>query len=139
MAIDDELDLLRRSPIFANVPASRLRLLALGSDHVEFAPGDVIFEAGDPSDSVYIILAGKLAVSDWAIELRYIVGIVGALLHKPCIATIRAETEVRALRVSRHMLLELVSQCPHTSLALMGELARIIELMALNAAEGAHV
>lgn len=139
MAIDDELDLLQRSPVFASVPASRLRMLALGSDHMVFKPGQAIFEAGDPSEMVYIILSGRLALSDWAFELRYIVGIVGALLHKPYVATVRAETEVRALRVSRTALLDLATNCPHTAMAVMKELARVIELLAMRQpAEEAH-
>lgn len=130
MAIDDELDLLQRSPVFSGVPISRLRMLALGSDYMVFKPGQVIFEAGDPSEMVYIILSGRLAMSDWAFELRYIVGIVGALLHKPYVTTVRAETEVRALRVSRTALLDIAAHCPHTALAVMKELARVIELLA---------
>lgn len=135
MAIDDELGLLQRSPVFENVPASRLRLLALSSDYMVFQPGEVIFEAGDPSDTVYLILSGRIGIPDSAFDLRYVVGIVGALLHKPYIATVRAETEVRALRVSRQSLLDLVTKCPHTSLALMSELARVIEHMAESKAE----
>jgi CRP-like cAMP-binding protein len=130
MTIDDELDLLQRSPVFAGVPASRLRLLALGSDSMTFQPGEAIFEAGDLSDKVYLVLSGRLSASEWAFELRYIVGIVGALLHKPYVATVRAETEVRALCVPRQSLLDLATKCPHTSLALMTELARMIELLA---------
>ena len=56
MQLKDEVDLLRRVPLFAGVAPSKLKLLAFTSDRVSYRPGDVLFKQGDPGDAAYVVL-----------------------------------------------------------------------------------
>ena len=46
MSLNDEFECLRKVPMFANVDAARLKLLAFTSDRLVFAPGEAVFRQG---------------------------------------------------------------------------------------------
>lgn len=54
--------LLRDVPIFASVPPRDLTMLASMMETEEFRPGDVVCAAGDPADTVHVIVFGSLSV-----------------------------------------------------------------------------
>ena len=64
MSIQNEVELLRRIPLFAQIETSRLKLLAFTSERLAFDAGAVLFSEGDRGDSAYLILkGGKVDVS----------------------------------------------------------------------------
>ncbi|NND37889.1 MAG: cyclic nucleotide-binding protein, partial [Gammaproteobacteria bacterium] len=46
MSLQEEVDLLRRVPLFAKIEPAKLKLLAFTSERLVFAPNDVVFEQG---------------------------------------------------------------------------------------------
>lgn len=125
MSIDNEVIAMQKAPIFENVDAARLRLLAMSGDHVHFAAGEPIFRKGDPADHVVFILGGRVATA-FAFELQHLVGHVAVLLRKPHAVDIVADTAVEALRVPAREFLDLIGHCNQLSLAVLRELSRII-------------
>ena len=63
MGILDEVDTLRRIPLFAKMDASKLKLLAFASERVTFESGQELFHQGDLADAAYILLDGTAASS----------------------------------------------------------------------------
>ncbi len=62
MSIKEEVDLLRRIPLFANVEPSKLKLLAFTSERIAFEAGHVVFSQGDIGDAAYIVIEGEAEV-----------------------------------------------------------------------------
>jgi len=55
-------DLLVRCPLFAQQPAAMLAELAQLTSRAEFPAGSTVFRQGDPGDSFYIIISGRVEV-----------------------------------------------------------------------------
>ena len=53
---------LAQAPLFSELPADALQELAAGARRRRFAPGDVVFNEGDPGDALHVIRRGLLAV-----------------------------------------------------------------------------
>jgi putative ABC transport system ATP-binding protein len=102
----------RLHPIADDVIEMAPEFLAATGDPtpVELAAGETLFRQGDPSDYIYVIEAGEVAVyrehGDGTTEHRATLGAgeyfgeVGPMLGLPRTATVRAETEARLVRYS---------------------------------------
>ncbi|AWN44174.1 Crp/Fnr family transcriptional regulator [Methylobacterium durans] len=136
MTLDAEVLSLRQVPLFREVEPARLKLLAFTSERVHFEPGQRFFSQGDVADAAYLILEGSAAVSIEGAQGPFrlalltenaLVGEMGILADQPRSATVTAETATTALRVDRGVFLELLSQFPQISIAVMRELALRLE------------
>ena len=136
MTLESEVQSLRQVPMFRDIDPARLKLLAFTSERVEFAGGQRFFVQGDASDAAYVILDGKAAVTlstptgDIKVaELgrNALVGEMGILSDNPRSATITAADRTVALRIDKRVFLELLTQFPQMSLAVMRELASRLE------------
>ncbi len=58
MLLKDEVEMLRRVPLFSGVAPAKLKLLAFTSDRVSYKAGQTLFRQGDPADAAYVILTG---------------------------------------------------------------------------------
>lgn len=63
MELDKKLTLLRRAPFLEALPLSILRSLIAESRELSLAPGEIVFEEGDPGRSMYVVVRGKVLVS----------------------------------------------------------------------------
>jgi CRP-like cAMP-binding protein len=136
MTLDEEVSFLRAVPLFSKIDANKLKLLAFTSERLEFAPGDVLFEQGEAGTSAYVILKGEADVlvqgTDGLIKVatlhQYaVVGEIAMLCDVPRTATVKAATELTALKVSRDVFLRLVHDFPDMGVEMMRELARRLE------------
>jgi CRP-like cAMP-binding protein len=128
---------LQRIPMFKDVDIAKLKLIVLASQRANYRIGDRLLTEGERADTVFIILEGKANVmrhdgtSDVRIavvESGSVVGEMGVVLDKPYSGTIIAETPVIALRIDKRTFLELLTQVPQFSMALIRELAnRLLE------------
>jgi CRP-like cAMP-binding protein len=138
MTLETEVQSLRQVPMFRDIDPARLKLLAFTSERVNFAEGQKFFSQGDPADAAYVILQGKadveLETAGGAIKVaelgqNAIVGEMGILSDSPRSATIVAATPTSALRIDKRVFLELLTQFPQMSIAVMRELASRLEKM----------
>jgi len=108
-----QVDLLRRIPLFAPLPAPTLEGLARALVPVELAAGETLFEAGEAGDRFYVIESGELAV-ELAIGTKVesaggFVGEIALLRDVPRTATVRARTDARLLALERDEFLAAVT------------------------------
>src|SRR3546814_11309382 len=62
MSLNEEVELLRRIPLFAKIEPSKLKLLAFTSQRLTYKPGDMLFRQGDPGDAAFVIIGGEANV-----------------------------------------------------------------------------
>ena len=132
MSLKDEVELLRRVPLFAKVSPAKLKLLAFTSDRVTFGADQVIFNQGDQGEDAYVVLSGtadvlvnlqsgqvKLA----GVEPNEIVGEIAILCDVVRTATVRTVTPVEALRIRKDQFLTLLAEFPEMAIEIMRVLA----------------
>ena len=132
MSLKDEVELLRRVPLFAKVSPAKLKLLAFTSDRVTFGADQVMFNQGDQGEDAYVVLSGtadvlvnlqsgqvKLA----GVEPNEIVGEIAILCDVVRTATVRTVTPVEALRIRKDQFLTLLAEFPEMAIEIMRVLA----------------
>lgn len=136
MTLDTEVLSLRQVPMFRDIDPARLKLLAFTSERVQFAGGQRFFSQGDVADAAYVILeggadvvletpSGSIKVAELA--QNALLGEMGILSDSPRTATIVARGATTALRIDKRVFLELLTQFPQMSIAVMRELASRLE------------
>lgn len=110
-------------PLFAGVPAPRLRSALAAAHRQSVSAGDVVIRQGDAADRFYLIRQGSFVVSQRDgpaasdVVLRRmgpdeVFGEIGLLTGKPRTATVAAETDGSLLVLDRPDFLALVSAGP---------------------------
>ena len=130
--INDEVGLLRSLPMFANMPAQKLKLLAFASDRVTFPAGEVLFRQGDDGDAAYIVIEGSadILVSSGDTDVKVaelgenaFVGEMAIVSDMPRTATVRASTDLVTLRIRKDHMMEMVRESQDLALAVLREIS----------------
>jgi CRP-like cAMP-binding protein len=120
-------ELLGQLPIFSGLRQRQLRQIAKLVQFVQFDPGDFVIQAGEPGDSLYLILAGTARVigKGRARPLRAgdFFGEMALLDGEPRSATITATSELRAIKLRRGQFTKVLAKEPRMAVAIMEELA----------------
>lgn len=136
MSLDQAVEAMVMTPIFAGVDPKRLRLLAFMSESLTYREGEVIFDQGEEGDSAFVVIEGAATVSveiggkkvDVAeIGPKQIFGEMAVLCDVPRTAAISAKTDLSVLRIERDPFLKLLREFPEVSLKVMRFLARRLE------------
>ena len=130
--LQEDVDLLRNVPLFRNLDAAKLKLLAFTSERLTYSAGESLFNQGDSGDTAYVIVQGEADIiidtpagpitvatvkqNDW-------VGEIAILCDVPRTATITAKSKLTTLRISKDVFFQLVMQFPQMSVEVMRELA----------------
>ncbi len=132
MDVTQEAELLQNVPLFSSLSASERKLLAFTSQLQCFAPGDILMRQGEPADCAYVILEGEAEVLGTTSTGEFVVatlgrnampGEIGVFTDAPRTATVRAKGNVRALRISPEVFLQLASGRPDRALHVMRQLS----------------
>ncbi len=63
MSIESDIALLERCPTFQILGRELLRVLAISSEQLDFARGDMLFRSGEDADCGYVVSRGAFRVS----------------------------------------------------------------------------
>jgi CRP-like cAMP-binding protein len=137
MSIQDDVELLRRIPMFAKVEPAKLKLLAFTSERIVYESGQDLFRQGDTADAAYIIVDGSadvivdspkgpLTVAN--LGKNEFIGEIGILCDVPRTATVRAAGRLVTLRISKDLFFRMVSDFPTMGVEVMRVLAHRLEL-----------
>lgn len=136
MSIHEEVDLLRRIPLFGQIEPAKLKLIAFTSERVAFDAGTTLFHQGDAATAAYIIVEGKAEVVVEGGGGPVTVAVLGAndffgeiaiLCDVPRTATIRAQSRLVTLRISKDLFLRLIKEFPTMAISIMRVLAHRLE------------
>ncbi|WP_374452645.1 Crp/Fnr family transcriptional regulator [Phenylobacterium sp.] len=142
LAANAVLTSLARSPVLAHFSQGGLERLAASGAWLALQPGEVLFQAGDPGDAVYVVVDGEVEVRNSTPDGRDVrlvalgpgalVGEMAALDGGPRSADVAATRRARLWRIARSAMLAALEAEPKAAVAL------VIELSArLRVADGA--
>jgi len=95
-----------------------------------------LFDQGDTGDAAYIIIGGEAEVMVATpggplvvatLQQNEIVGEIAILCNVPRTATVRAKTELTALRITKDLFFSLVVEFPEIAVEIMRELAHRLD------------
>jgi CRP-like cAMP-binding protein len=130
--LSDEVDMLRRIPLFSAIDPAKLKLLAFASDRMIYADGQPVFRQGESGDAAYVIVTGKadIVVEAGGDEIvvahageNAVIGEIAILCDVPRTATVRARGELHALKIKKEHFLGLITDFPKLGIQVMRELA----------------
>lgn len=130
--LSEEVDVLRRIPLFAAIDPGKLKLLAFASDRMIYRDGQPVFHQGEVGDAAYVIVRGN---ADVVVETKTeeivvavlgenaVVGEIAILCDVPRTATLRAKGELVVLKIKKEHFLGLMVDFPKLGIQVMRELA----------------
>ena len=136
MSLNEEVELLRNIPMFANIEPSKLKLLAFTSERMAFKDGDVLFRQGEQGDSAYVIIGGEADVivdtpkgplTVAKLKRNDIVGEIAILCDVPRTATVKAASKLEAMVIAKDLFFRLIMEFPQLAVEIMRELARRLD------------
>jgi signal transduction histidine kinase len=129
MTIDvSDRALLRRVPLFAELSEEDLSSVAERGEPVELATGDLLASEGEPGDALFVIVSGELQVvkrsrtTDVPIAVLgpgEIVGEMAIFEAQPRMASVRAASPARVIRIPRDEIIELLRTRPSATLSML--------------------
>ncbi|WP_137129109.1 cyclic nucleotide-binding domain-containing protein [Rhizobium sp. FY34] len=132
MLLKDEVEMLRRVPLFSRIAPAKLKLLAFASERMSCREGQNLFSQGDTGDAAYVILSGTadIVVSSESGEIKVaeleknsIVGEIAILCDMSRTATVRATSQLELLKISKESFLDLMNDFPDMAVEIMRVLA----------------
>jgi CRP/FNR family cyclic AMP-dependent transcriptional regulator len=133
-SLEQKVDSLRTIPVFAELPLARLRQVAQVAEEVHFDAGESIVRQGDHGDAVYALTKGEAEV--WLTDAQqgpvllrimgpgHLFGETAVLYRGLRSATIKAKTEVTALKLAGEEFLGLLRSTPGVALQIAVSLAQ---------------
>jgi len=105
LATIEKVVFLKSVDIFSHATIEELGRVAALTEEVHFEPGETIFRKGEPTDAMYLILAGRVAIEGNGQIVREVtekqaLGTVAALDRNPAVHTAKAMDSVYALKLN---------------------------------------
>jgi len=147
MSLAEEVDALKRIPLFANIETSKLKLLAFTSERLTFRAGDVLFSQNDMGDAAYIIMSGEADVIVGVdggervvatLGKNDFVGEIAILCDVPRTATVKAKSDLTTLMITKDLFFRLITEFPQMAVEIMRELALRLEKTTKQAVQRAR-
>jgi CRP-like cAMP-binding protein len=139
MALDDDIAILARAPLLAQLERDALRLLAFAAQTRILLAGDVLFRKGEPADGGYVVTAGSVALDarDDGSPAAYIakpgvlIGEMALIVETERPATAIAREPSSVMKIGRDLMIRVLTEFPDSAVQLRADLAE--RLTGLNA------
>src|SRR6266508_2621274 len=105
LATVEKVIFLKSVDIFSHSTIEELGRVAALTEEVHFEPGETILRKGEPTDAIYLILAGRVAIEGNGQIVRELTekqafGTVAALDRNPAVHTVKAMDAVYTLKLN---------------------------------------
>lgn len=136
MSIEQEVEILRKIPLFSNIEPAKLKLMAFASERLTYQQGQALFDQGAVGDSAYIIIDGTADISvdspDGPVTVAQvskddIVGEIAILCDVPRTASVTATSELIVLKITKELFFRMVTDFPEMAVEIMRVLAQRLE------------
>ncbi len=134
MSLEQEVELIRRFPIFSKIAPAKQKLLCFSSERLTYNAGQEMFHMGDPGDACYIVIEGQVdilvdrpngkdALLLSTVGANDIIGEIAIFGQVPRTATATARTRVEVLRISAELFRSVIRENPDAAIELIRGLA----------------
>ena len=132
MSLEQEVELIRRFPIFSRIQPAMQKLLCFSSERLPYEAGQVIFRAGDVADAAYVVIDGSIEISVptpkgplavSTVGRNEIIGEIAIFGDVPRTATCTALTKLETLRISKDLFNNVIRESPDAAIELIRVLA----------------
>jgi CRP/FNR family transcriptional regulator, cyclic AMP receptor protein len=139
MSVRSDTELLRKTPLFADVDPVQLQVLVFSAERLEVAAGETLFAPGNLVGAGYLVLDGQGEVLTSAggedeapepvalVEAGAFVGERAMIANLPVSMTVRARTPMRVLRIGHDLFLRVCGEFPEIGEKVMEALAQRLE------------
>ena len=119
-----EVEVLAKIPLFSGMDRSKLKFLAFTSERLFFDAGEILFRQGELGDKAFIIVEGTAEVvletetGDKRLAMigkNELYGELALLCDAPRAATVRGETPLTVLGISKEVFVRLIEDDPEVS------------------------
>lgn len=105
LATVEKVLFLKSVDLFGGAPIEELGRIAALTQEARFTAGETIYQQGEPVETLYIIMQGRVAVKDGARIIREVgakqgIGILASLGSNVALRTVEALEPIHALKLS---------------------------------------
>jgi CRP-like cAMP-binding protein len=127
MALENDMAVLARVPLFATLGDDQLRLIAFGAEPYDLMQGRLVCRAGDIADGAFVLTSGTLGrladdtggdtetVERSFTEPGTLIGELSLLTRCEWQSTIIAQSQCRLLRLPRPLFRRILDEYPNTA------------------------
>ncbi|MBX9992522.1 cyclic nucleotide-binding domain-containing protein [Phreatobacter oligotrophus] len=118
MALDDDIALMARVPLFASLGDEPVRLLAFSAETRFLGAGDVLFKEGQAADSGYVVAAGRVTlesegeIGEFIAGPGSLIGEIALIIETLRPATATARDPATVLRIPRSLFRRVLTEFP---------------------------
>lgn len=130
MSLDGDVEILARIEALRGIEPDALRLLAFAAPREIFEPGELLFERGQPAAGAFVILSGRIAVTDAAFPDRQTMVEEGGLLDEMAMyieteraATAQAVHQATTMSLTRDIVRRVLMEFPASAMAVRDRLS----------------
>lgn len=122
MSLDSDIALLKRVPLFSDLPTEQMRLLAFSAVRLELVTDQVLFREGARASSGFVVASGGIKLTVGAQRKVVAICEVGALIGELALiietkrpATATATVASQVLELDRKLILRMLSEYPQVA------------------------
>ena len=136
MSLNRAVQVLQEMPLFRNVDAKQLKVVAMMGESRTYHAGERLFEQGDEGDSAFIVLDGEVDVLVPTDGAEHSVAVLGrgeifgelaVICDQPRSTAIVAQSDLAVLRLDRSVVMNLIREFPDISVELVRTLGRRLD------------
>jgi CRP-like cAMP-binding protein len=124
LALKRDIAVLHSLPLFGLLEDEALRLIAFAAEARVYAPGDILFRAGEPADGGFVVTSGRIALDAGEGRAGVMVGpgvLLGELAlivetERPATAVVQESASV--LRITRNVFRRVMEEFPGSAVKL---------------------
>ena len=134
MSLEQEVELIRRFPIFSKLAPAKQKLLCFSSERLTYGEGQELFKENSPGDACYLIIDGTIDITvDRENGAKHLIAKMGA--NEICgeiavfgevrrTASATASSRLEVLRISADLFRSVIRENPDAAIELIKILAQ---------------
>jgi len=136
MSLDGDIALLKRVPLFSELPTEQLRLIAFSAVRLDLVAGQVLFREGAKATCGYVVSSGVLELTSEegtgadatakivaTCEAGSLIGEVALFIETKRPATAKAIIASQIIEIDRKLISRMLNEYPHIAVRLRATLA----------------
>ena len=138
MSLEQEVELIRRFPIFSKIAPAKQKLLCFSSERLTYGAGQEIFHEHDVANECYVVIDGTVEISIEqedgppllinTLGRNELLGEIAIFGNVPRTATATAKSRLEVLRISKDLFHSVIRENPDAAI----ELIRILSVRLAN-------